>query len=105
MKIALWSTRFFKFIYFTPHSHVTGAESQSNCFISGMCGPPGFHFSTNGAKKCSPPGFPLIQKTGWTTHFFHALSARSAAVYGHFQADAVTSESFTRIPSSHRLYS
>ena len=68
MKIALWSAQFFKFVYFTCRSHVTGAASQSNCFISGMCGPPGFpffvYFSANGAKKCGPPGFPLIQKTG-----------------------------------------
>ena len=43
MKIALWSAQFFKFVYFTCHSHVTEADSQSNCFISGMCGPPSFH--------------------------------------------------------------
>ena len=44
MKIALWFARFFKFVYFMHHSHVTGSESQLNCIISGMCGPPGFHF-------------------------------------------------------------
>ena len=33
-----------KFVYFIHHSHVTGPESQSNCIISGMCGPPSFHF-------------------------------------------------------------
>ena len=44
MKVALWSTRFFKFIYFMRHSHVTGPESQSNCIIWGICGPPSFHF-------------------------------------------------------------
>ena len=73
MKIALWSARFFKFVYFTRHSHVTEAESQSNCFISGMCGPPGFHlmfiFLQMEPKTYGPPGFYFL-KTGWTTHFF-----------------------------------
>ena len=63
------------------------------------------YFSANGAKKCGTPGFPLIQKTGWTTHFIHALFVRSDAFYGHFRADTVTSESSTCIPSSRRLYS
>ena len=31
------------------------------------------YFSTNGAKKCGPPGFPLIQKTGRTTRHFSCL--------------------------------
>ena len=31
-------------VYFTRHSHVTGPETQSNCIISGMCGPPAFYF-------------------------------------------------------------
>ena len=44
MKIALWSARFFKIVYFMRHSDVTESESQSNWIISGMCGPPGFHF-------------------------------------------------------------
>ena len=43
MKIALWPTRFFKFVYFMRHSHVTEPESQSNCIISAMCGPLDFH--------------------------------------------------------------
>ena len=34
---------------------------------------------------------------------FHALFRRSAAVYGHFRVDALTSEWSTRIPSSTRL--
>ena len=63
------------------------------------------YFSANGAKKCGPPSFLLIQKTGWTNHFFHAFFVRSAAIYGHFWVDAVTSEPSTCIPSSHRLYS
>ena len=40
---AEWSAQFFKFVYFTHHSHVTRPESQSNCSISLMCSPPGFH--------------------------------------------------------------
>ena len=31
------------------------------------------YFFANGAKKCGPPGFRLIQKTGWTTLFFSCL--------------------------------
>ena len=31
-------------VYFMHHSHVTGPENQSNCIISGMCSPRGFHF-------------------------------------------------------------
>ena len=70
-----WVVRpvFFKFVYFTHHSHVTRAESQSNCSISRMCGPPGFHlmfiFLQMEPKTYGPPGFYFL-KTGWTTHFF-----------------------------------
>ena len=67
------SARFFKFVYFTRHSHVTRAESQSNCSISRMCGPPVFHlmfiFPQMEPKTCGPPGFYFL-KTGWTTRFF-----------------------------------
>ena len=66
MKNAEWSARFFKFVYFTRHSHVTRVESQSNCSISRMCGPPVFHlifiFPQMEPKTCGPPG--------WTTRFF-----------------------------------
>ena len=98
---------FVKFVYFTRHSRVTEAESQSNCFRNVWSSRFSFfvYFSANGAKKCDPPGFPLIQKTGWTTRFFHALFVRSAVFYGHFRADTVTSELSTGIPSSHCLYS
>ena len=60
-------------VYFTRHSHVTRAESQSNCSISQMCGPPGSHlmfiFPQMEPKTCGPPGFYFL-KTGWTTRFF-----------------------------------
>ena len=73
MKNAEWSARFFKFVHFTRHSHVTRAESQSNCSISRMCGPPGFHlmfiFPQMEPKTSGPPGFYFL-KTGWTTRFF-----------------------------------
>ena len=39
-----WSTRYFGFVYFTRHRHVTGVKNQSNCIISLKCGPPGFPF-------------------------------------------------------------
>ena len=42
-----------------------------------------------------------LEKPGGPQSNFHALFGRSAAVYGHFRADAVTSEWFTRI--SHQL--
>ena len=107
-----WSTRFFKFVSFTRHSHVTGPDSQSNCIISGMCGPPGSHFLfiflQMGPKSVVHPvlmSHKQTWKTGWTTRNFHALFVRSSAFYGHFQADVVTSESSTRIPSSSSLYS
>ena len=67
------SARFFKFVYFTRHSHVTRAESQSNCIIWGMCGPPVFHlmfiFPQMESKTCCPPSFYFL-KNGWTTRFF-----------------------------------
>ena len=73
MKNAEWSAWFFKFVYFTPHSHVTRAESQSNCSISQMCGPPVFHlifiFPQMEPKTCGPPSSYFL-KTGWTTRFF-----------------------------------
>ena len=79
MKIALWSARFFKFVYFTHHSHVTGPESQSNCIISGMCGPPGFHFLFIFLQMGPKSVVHLVLmshnqtwKTGWTTRNFHA---------------------------------
>ena len=112
MKIALWSARFFKFVYFMCHSHVTGPKSQSNCIISGMCGPPGFYFlfifPQMGPKSVVHPvlmSHKQIWKTRWTTCNFHALFGRSSTFYGHFCADAVTSELSTHIPSSSSLYS
>ena len=73
MKNAEWSARFFRFVYFTRHSHVARADSQSNCSISRMCGPPGFHlmfiFPQMEPKTCGPPGF-YFPKTGWSTRFF-----------------------------------
>ena len=73
MKNAEWSARFFKIVYFTRHSHVTRAESQSNCSISRVCGPPGFHlmfiFLEMEPKMRGPPGFYFL-KTWWTTLFF-----------------------------------
>ena len=63
------------------------------------------YFSTNGAKKCGSPGFSLIKKTRRILGIFHALFVRFAAFYGHFQAEAVTSELSTGIPLSHPLYS
>ena len=41
-----------------------------------------------------------LEKPGGPQGNFHALFGRSAAVYGHFRADAVTSEWSTRISSS-----
>ena len=41
------------------------------------------------------------EKPGGPQGNFHALFGRSAAIYGHFQADAVTSEWSTHI--SHQL--
>ena len=112
MKIALWSARFFKFVYFMRHSHVTRPESQSNCIISGMCGPPGFHFLFIFPQMGPKSVVRLVLmsnkqtlKTRWTTRNFHALFGRSPTFYGHFRADVVTSESSTRIPSSSSLYS
>ena len=108
MKNSELSARFFKFVYFTRHSHVTRAESQSNCIIWGMCGPPVFHlmfiFPQMGPKTCSPPSFYFL-KIGCTTRFFLFFHGRSATFYGHFRADTVTSELSTCIPSSNSLYS
>ena len=60
-------------VYFTRHSHVTRAESQSNCIIWGMCGPLVFHlmfiFLQMEPKTCCPPGFYFL-RNGWTTRFF-----------------------------------
>ena len=74
-----------------------------------MCGPPGFHlmfiFAQMEPKTCGPPGFLFSEKPGGPLVFFHALFVRSAAFYGHFRADTVTSESSTHIPSSHHLFS
>ena len=39
-----WSTRYFRFVYFTCQRHVTEAKNQSNFIISLKCGPPGFPF-------------------------------------------------------------
>ena len=101
-----WVVRWVFQVYFTRHSHVTRAESQSNCIIWGMCGPLVFHlmfiFLQMEPKTCCPPGFYFL-KNGWTTRFF--FHVRSAAFYAHFRADTVTSESSTRIPSSSSLYS
>ena len=112
MKIALLFARFFKFVYFRHHSHVTEPESQSNCIISGMCGPPCFHFlfifSQMGPKSVVCPvlmSHKQTWKTGWTTCNFHALFGRSPTFYGHFQADVVMSELSTCIPSCSSLYS
>ena len=41
-----------------------------------------------------------LEKPGGPQGNFHVLFGRSAAVYGHFQADAVTSEWSTRISLS-----
>ena len=74
-----------------------------------MCGPPGFHlmfiFAQMEPKTCGPPGFLFSEKPGGPLVFFHALFVRSAAFYGHFRADTVTSESSTGIPSSRHLFS
>ena len=84
MKIALWSARLFKFVYFTRHSYALGPESQSNCIISGMCGPPGFHFlfifPQMGPKSVVHPvlmSHKQTWKTGWITCNFHAIFGRS----------------------------
>ena len=77
MKNSELSARFFKFVYFTRHSHVTRAESQSNCIIWRMCGPPVFHlmfiFLQMEPKTCCPPGFYFL-KIGWTTFLFFFFS-------------------------------
>ena len=39
-----WSVRYFRFVYFTRHRHVTGVKNQSNYIISLKCGPPGSPF-------------------------------------------------------------
>ena len=39
-----WSARYFGFVYFTRHRHVTGVKNQSNYIISLKCGPPGSPF-------------------------------------------------------------
>ena len=41
-----------------------------------------------------------LEKPGGQLRIFHTLFGRSAAFYGHFQADTVTSEWSTRISSS-----
>ena len=41
-----------------------------------------------------------LEKPGKQLKIFHTLFVRSAAFYGHFRADTVTSEWFTRILSS-----
>ena len=41
-----------------------------------------------------------LEKPGWPQVNFHALFGRSAAIYGHFRADAVTSEWSTHISLS-----
>ena len=41
-----------------------------------------------------------LEKPGGPQGNFHALFGRSAAIYGHFRADAVTSERSTRISLS-----
>ena len=77
MKIAEWSTRFFKFVYFTRHSQVTRPESQSNSSISWMCGPPNFHlmfiFAQMEPKTCGPLGFLFSEKPGGPLVFFSCL--------------------------------
>ena len=42
-----------------------------------------------------------LEKPGGPLGIFHALFGRSAAFYGHFRADAVTSEWSTHISSSY----
>ena len=41
-----------------------------------------------------------LEKPGGQLRIFHTLFGRSAAFYGHFRADTVTSEWSTRISSS-----
>ena len=41
-----------------------------------------------------------LEKPGGPLSIFHALFGRSAAFYGHFRADTVTSEWSTRISAS-----
>ena len=82
MKNSEWFTRFFKFVYFTRHSHVTRAESQSNCSISRICSPPGFHlmfiFPQMEPKSVVHPvlmSHNQTWKTRWITRNFHAYLA------------------------------
>ena len=42
-----------------------------------------------------------LEKPGGQLRIFHTLFGRSATFYGHFRADTVMSEWFTRISSSH----
>ena len=44
-----------------------------------------------------------LEKPGGPQGNFHVLLSRSATVYGHFRADAVTSEWYTRISSPHLM--
>ena len=103
-----WSARFFKFVCFTHHSHVTRPESQSNCSISWMCGPPGFHlmfiFPQMEPKMCGPPGFYFL-KTRWTSLFFIMSNLLPFMLIFEQTLWRQRSESSTCIPSSHFLFS
>ena len=101
-----WVVRpvFFKFVYFTRHSHVTRAESQSNCFISQTCGPPGFHlmfiFLQMEPKTYGPPGFLFWKPDGLLVFFpCQICSLLCLFLSGHCDVR----EPSTRIPSSRCL--
>ena len=109
--IALWSARFFKFVYFMRHSHVTGPENQWNCIISGMSGPPGFHFlfifPQMGPKSVVCPvlmSHKQTWKTGWTTRNFMPYLADLLPFMFIFKR-MLWRQSCPPIPSSSSLHS
>ena len=96
MKKKVWSARFFRFVYFTRHRHVTGVKNQSNCIIPKMCGPHDFPslllFVHLDQKTVVQWVFRQFWKPGRPHFFFMPLFGRNVASYGHFVHHRVTSD-------------
>ena len=95
MKKWEWYARYFGFVYFTRHRHVTGTYSQSNCIISLNRGPSGFHFLLWFTHINKILLSKQLSNTGQTPLNFSCLISlfgRCTAFYGHFLVDFVTSE-------------
>ena len=96
MKKKVWSARFFRFVYFTRHSHLTGVKNQLNCIIPKMCGPPDFPslllLAHLDQKTVVQPVSRQFWKPGGPHFFFMPLFGRNVTLYGNFACHRVTSD-------------